>query len=159
MDDLAASAGVSRRTLFNYVSGKLDAVLGSPPAPNPERLVEFRAGGPTGRLSSDVKTVIGDLLDSKHADPKDLERVRRLIAAEPRLHQALHEKFAHFAAFLAEAVREREGDRFDALAAQAAATATLSLFDVALEAFVAEPTTSLSEHYLAAFDGAAALFA
>jgi hypothetical protein len=34
----------------------------------------------------------------------------------------------------------------------------LSLFGVALDAFVADPTTSLAEHFLAAFDGAAALF-
>ena len=48
MDQLAECAGVSRRTLFNYVPGKLDAVLGSMQEPDPEVFSEFLAGGPTG---------------------------------------------------------------------------------------------------------------
>jgi hypothetical protein len=35
---------------------------------------------------------------------------------------------------------------------------TLSLCDVALEAFVADPGNTLADHYVAAFDSAAALF-
>ncbi|GLH98842.1 hypothetical protein Pa4123_41170 [Phytohabitans aurantiacus] len=158
MHDVADCAGVSRRTLFNYVSGKLDAVLGVPPAPDPSRLIEFRAGGPTGRLADDVKATIGAFLDSKDLAPEDWERVRRLIAADARLHKAMHENFAKVAAFLADAILEREGARFDPLRARAAATVTLSLFDVALDAFVADPSTSLAAYFMAAFDGAAALF-
>lgn len=158
MDDVAACAGVSRRTLFNYVPGKLDAVLGAPADPDPARLVEFRAGGPTGRLGDDVKSTIAAFLDSKDTAPEDLERVRRLIASDARLHKALHDKFARVAAFLAEAILEREGAAFDALRARAAATVTLSLFDVALETYVADPSTSLADHYVAVFEGAAALF-
>ncbi|MEE4025492.1 TetR family transcriptional regulator [Gordonia sp. PKS22-38] len=159
MDEVAECAGVSRRTLFNYFPGKIDAVLGSPTAPNPERLVEFRAGGPTGRLSVDIKTVITNLLDSKDADPADLDRVRRLVASDARLHKALHDKFARFAEFLADAVRAREGADFGELRARGAATATLSLFDLALEAYIESPEISLADHYVTAFDGAAALFA
>ncbi|WP_155060063.1 TetR/AcrR family transcriptional regulator [Streptomyces blattellae] len=158
MDDVAECAGVSRRTLFNYVEGKLDAVLGAPPAPDPSRLTEFRAGGPTGRLSDDVKAVIAALLDSKGASAEDAERVRRLIASDARLHKAMQEKFSTFATFIADALLEREGPDFDPLRARAAATVMLSLFDVALEAYVADPSITLVGHYLAAFDGAAALF-
>ena len=40
MDELAAAAAVSRRTLFNHVSGKLEAVLGPPAA----QLLPHRGG-------------------------------------------------------------------------------------------------------------------
>jgi AcrR family transcriptional regulator len=158
MDDVAQCAGVSRRTLFNYVPGKLDAILGVRPDPDPSLFAEFLAGGPTGRLGEDVKAIVSAVLDSKVATSQDLERVRRLIAADARLHKAMHDRFARVTSFFAEAIVTREGSRFDLPRARAAATVTLSLFDVALDAFVADPSTSLAEHYLAAFDGAAALF-
>lgn len=158
MDELAEAAGVSRRTLFNYVEGKLDAVLGAPPAPDPARLVEFRQGGPTGRLADDVKAVFAALLGTQDAPADELERTRRLIASDARLYKAMHDKFARFADFFAAALVERDGASFDAARAKAAATVTLSLFDVALEAFVDDPSISLADHYVAAFDGAAILF-
>lgn len=159
MDDLAKCAGVSRRTLFNYVEGKMDAVLGAPTAPDPERLKEFRAGGPTGRMSTDIKGVITALLDSKNFKPDELDRLHRLIASDARLHKALHDKFARFADFLAVALQERGNGQLSELQARAAATATLSLFDISLKAFVDDPTTSLADHFVAAFDGATAIFA
>lgn len=159
MEDLAACAGVSRRTLFNYVEGKLDAVLGAPAAPDPADLAVFRAGGPTGRLAEDVKATVIAVLDRKDPTSREYQRVRRLIAADPRLHKAMYDKFGRLAALLAEAIVEREGSRFGALGARAAATVTVSLFGVALEAFVADPDRSLAEHYAAVFDGTAAFFA
>ncbi|MDP3890466.1 TetR family transcriptional regulator, partial [Nocardioides sp.] len=50
MDELADAADVSRRTLFNYFPGKIDAVLGAIPQIDPELLAVFRAGGPHGDL-------------------------------------------------------------------------------------------------------------
>lgn len=158
MEDVAACAGVSRRTLFNYVPGKLDAVLGFSPAPDPSRLDQFRAGGPTGRLADDLKTTIVAFLDNKRTTPAEWDRVRTLIASDARLHKTMHDKFATVATFLAAAIREREGESFDAMRAKAAAQVTLSLFDVALDAAVDDPSRSLAEYYVAAFDGAAALF-
>ncbi|MCB7136175.1 TetR/AcrR family transcriptional regulator [Cellulosimicrobium marinum] len=158
MDDLAEVAGVSRRTLFNYVEGKFDAVLGAPAAPDPARLVEFSHGGPTGRLHDDLKAVFTALLDTRDAPADELDRTRRLIASDARLHKAMHDKFARSADLLASALVERDPGRFDAYRAKAAATVTLSLFDVALEGFVADPGTGLADHFVAAFDGAAALF-
>lgn len=158
MEDLAKAAGVSRRTLFNYVDGKLDAVLGVPQAPDLSRLVEFRKGGPTGRLADDVKAVFVALLEGQDALAADMERTRRLMAADARLYRAMHEKFERFASVFADALAEREGSTLSPLAARAAATMTLSLFDVVLEAYVADPSTSLADYFVAAFDGAATLF-
>ena len=46
LDEIAAAAGVSKRTLFNYFPGKLDAVLGPVPVLPEDPLDTFRAGGP-----------------------------------------------------------------------------------------------------------------
>ncbi|PJJ57074.1 AcrR family transcriptional regulator [Mumia flava] len=159
MDDVAEAAGVSRRTLFNHVAGKYDAVLGAPPKPNPARLDEFRTGGPTGHLGDDVKVVIIDLLNAQNVDPEALDRVRRLIRSDARLQHEMHKKFAVVAEFFTAAILEREGPDYPALHAQAAAQVILAVFDLALDAFVQDPTTRLVDYYLAAFDGASALFA
>lgn len=158
MDEVAECVGVSRRTLFNYVPGKLDAILGVRPSPDPAVFSEFLAGGPTGRLKDDVKATVVAVLDRKDVAAEDLERVRRLIASEARLHKAMRDRFSKVATFFAEAILTREGADFDPLRARAAATVTLALFDVALDAFLADPSTSLVDHYVRAFDGAAALF-
>ncbi|MEU0073786.1 helix-turn-helix domain-containing protein [Streptomyces sp. NPDC006332] len=158
MDELAERVGVSRRTLFNYVPGKLDAILGAPQSPDPASLVAFRAGGPTGRLADDVKATFAAVLDNAQTPSAQVERVRRLVASDARLHKAMHDKFALFATVFADALTERDPARFPPPRAQVAATVTLSLFGVALDAFVADPAATLAEHFVAAFDGAAALF-
>lgn len=158
MEDLAEAAGVSRRTLFNYVDGKLDAVLGAPGDPDPARLLAFRQGGPTGRLGDDILATIISLLDAKTIASEDLDRTRRLIAAEPRLAREMHGKFAQIARFFAEAIQEREGARCTPLQARAAATVMLSLFDLALDAYVADPSKGIAAHYLESFEGVAAMF-
>lgn len=158
MDDVAENAGMSRRTLFNYVPGKLDAVLGVLPERDPARFAEFISGGPSGRLGEDVKAVVTSMLESKDATAEDAERVRRLIATEPRLQKAMRDRFAKVAAFFADAIAAREGEGPDPVRAQASATVTLALLELALDAYAADAGTTLSEHYVRAFDGAAALF-
>ena len=158
MADVAECAGVSRRTLFNYVPGKLDAILGVPPDPDPALFSEFLAGGPTGRLGDDVRAIVGALLESKDSEPGGVERVRRLIASDVRLHKAMHERFGKVTTFFAEAILTREGPDADPLRGRAVATVTLALFDLALHNFVADPKTSLVDHYMRAFDSAATLF-
>ncbi len=158
MEDLAGAAGVSRRTLFNYVDGKLDAVLGAPGDPDPARLIAFREGGPTGRLGDDILATIVSVLDTKDIASDDLERIRRLMAAEPRLAREMHGKFAQVTGFFADAIQEREGSRYTALQARAAATVMLSVFDIALDAYVADPSKGIADHYLEAFEGVAAMF-
>src|SRR4051812_12690148 len=50
MEELAESAGVSRRTLFNYYPSKIDAVLGASPELTPEALERFRSRGAGSNL-------------------------------------------------------------------------------------------------------------
>ncbi len=152
MDEVAACAGVSRRTLFNHVAGKFDAILGAPVDPDPAGLIVFRRGGPSGRLLDDLTTTVTTALDRKDCDPDETDRIRGLIASDARLHKALHDRFAALAEILAIAIVEREGEAFGTFRAGAIAAVTLSMFDVAIRAFIADPTTTLAEHYGRAVD-------
>ncbi len=158
MDQLAECAGVSRRTLFNYVPGKLDAVLGSMQEPDPEVFSEFLAGGPTGVLIEDIKAVIATALDRKDTNSADLERVRRLIASDARIHKAARDRFERIIAYFAEAISSREGETFDPARARIVATITLSLFEIALDDFAADPGTELADHFNVVFDTAKSIF-
>ena len=51
VEDLARAVGVSRRTLFNHVSSKEEAVLGMLPVLTDEQAATLRPGGPTGHLA------------------------------------------------------------------------------------------------------------
>ena len=93
MDDLADAAGVSRRTLFNYFPGKDAAVLGDPLVLDPTLVSRFVAGGPTGRLVDDMVALIEPALANESFTRDEVARARRVLAAEPRLMTAAHERF------------------------------------------------------------------
>lgn len=158
MNQLAECAGVSRRTLFNYVPGKLDAVLGPEQDPDPALIDAFMRGGPSGHLMVDIKELVVSMLETKDADPGHITRMRRILESDPRVHKAAHERFAKAAGLFADAIVEREGPDFDPATARIAATFTLALCDTALNGFIAAPATPIAEHYARAFDIAVALF-
>src|SRR6476646_7144541 len=107
MEDLADAAGVSRRTLFNYFPGKDAAVLGDPLELEPELTERFVAGGPTGHLVDDMVALIEPALATGDFNRDDVARGRRLLAAEPRLMAAAHERFAAIGAEVVELVAAR----------------------------------------------------
>src|SRR4051812_43814275 len=79
MEDLAEAADVSRRTLFNYFQGKVDAVLGGPPELPAEALETFHAGGPSGRLVDDLSTLAAAILAEHDFDPDLVALGRRAL--------------------------------------------------------------------------------
>lgn len=159
MDDLAAEAGVSRRTLFNYFPGKLDAVLGEDHEPDPELFATFAAGGPTGDLFTDLRVMTMATLEAKSedADAESVARVLRLMRTEARVFHAVQERFRRSAEEFSALILSREGAAGDALRAQVATTLLFRLFEVALDNFVADPATPLVDHVTRAFDAAHAL--
>jgi AcrR family transcriptional regulator len=145
MDDLADAAGVSRRTLFNYFPGKDAAVLGDPLELDPELTERFVAGGPTGHLVDDMVALIEPALGSEGFNRDDVARGRRLLAAEPRLMAAAHERFAVIGAEVVELVAAREGADHDPARARIVIHVLAVLFDSALTAFISDPRRELQE--------------
>lgn len=83
MDDLAESANVSRRTVFNYVAGKEDAVFGPPPQFPPAQRLDFRAGEPNGNLLDDLAALVLSALPE--FERSDAEVTRQLFLRNPEL--------------------------------------------------------------------------
>lgn len=147
MERLAEAAGVSRRTLFNYFPGKVDAVLGSDEAPAPEVYEEFAAGGPTGELVEDLREMVNRFLTFRQADAETVARFRRLLRGDARLFHAAHHRFELAAEQFAGFIVAREGADFEPRRARIAARLLLAMFDVALDAFLEEPDRSLADHF------------
>lgn len=159
MDQLAECAGVSRRTLFNYVPGKIDAVIGADEELDPALVATFLAGGPTGHLLTDVKELICVLLDADDIDPAEVGETRRLLRTDSRLHAAVHERFVEAMGRFSEGVALREGGTVDPLTTRLIANVSIGLFDIALDDSLEDSEQSLAEHYRRVFDAAVALVA
>jgi len=158
MEDLAKAVGVSRRTLFNYVPGKLDAVLGPDSEPDPAVVETFLAGGPTGDLLVDVKEVVRASLDAGPSDPADLDAARRLLRKDSRLMEAVHERFVDRTRMLSEGIAQREGRAVDPLDLRIIGGLILLWCDTALDESLADPSHSLAHHLDRVFGATRHLF-
>ncbi|MGH3306245.1 MAG: TetR/AcrR family transcriptional regulator [Nocardioides sp.] len=132
MEDLADAAEVSRRTLFNYFPSKLDAVLGEHPEITPSVLATFHAGGPHGNLVDDLAELARAALARKQNDRDAVELTRRVMAANPRLLVAEHERFEGIAEEFSALLVEREGADFTPARARLILRLFLALFDSSL---------------------------
>jgi AcrR family transcriptional regulator len=157
LDELAEAVGVSRRTLFNHVAGKEEAVLGVRPEFNEEVVDRFRAGGPTGDLVDDLLVVIVDVLDRDDPDRADAQRFHRVFERNPELvHRALKE----LEGICGEAVAmasDRPGET-DPQRTRVVVTLLVALVAHSMNEFVlAEDDTTVVEHLRAAVSTARAL--
>jgi AcrR family transcriptional regulator len=139
MEELAESAGVSRRTLFNYFPSKIDAVLGDVPELSAEGLERFRARGAGSNLVHDLRELAGELLDDPRLNREDAARARRVLLGNPRLLSAAHDRFLVMTANIVEEIRARDGAAFDARGTQVAIRLLCALFDAALDSFLSDP--------------------
>lgn len=138
MDELAEAAEVSRRTLFNYFPSKLDAVLGEHPEVTPTVLATFHAGGPHGQLVDDLAELARAALSVKQTDRSVIELARRVMADNPRLLAAAHERFEAMTEEFTASVVEREGTGFDLSQARLLLRLLLALLDSALAELLRE---------------------
>ena len=159
MEDLATSAGVSRRTLFNYFPGKDAAVLGDPLVLDPDLTDRFVAGGPTGHLVDDLVALVEPALLDETINPSDVARFRRLMAAEPRLVALAHQRFEEMGAGLLEMVAAREGKAHDPLRARIVIHMLAALFDISVTAFIEDPQRPFPDLYRAVIERARSAFA
>jgi AcrR family transcriptional regulator len=88
VEAIAERADVSARTFFNYFETKDDAVLGLVDTGiAPEVARDFAAGGPTGRLLTDLQVLVGVLLESFAGQHERAVQAFRIMESEPRLLQ------------------------------------------------------------------------
>lgn len=138
MDRLAADCGVSRRTLFNYVSGKDEAVLGVAPEIRAESLAAFRAGGPTGLLVPDLAALVREVLtDHAEVTPYDVALGPRVLARNPQLAQKELDKLGEYADLVRSATAERERVATDDLRVTLALELVLWLVRTTFETYAA----------------------
>lgn len=112
LDELAERAGVSRRTLFNYFDGKLEATVGGGPQLRQEDIDTFLAGGPTGEFIDDVaELVLGILRATAEVEMtrQDWLTMRRCFETNPKLIIAVHEMFAGFVEGVQVLLAQRSG--------------------------------------------------
>lgn len=137
LEELADAVGVCRRTLFNHVPAKLDAVLGPIPDLDPEVEATFVAGGPHGDLVEDVVVAARALTEGSGLTREDLERGRRLLRREPRLVAREHQRFDEVTTRFGELVLAREGEAFGRDRAQLLMRVLVATHEVARERLLA----------------------
>lgn len=137
LDDLAADAEVTRRTLFNYFDGKMEAVLGLPPAGVLPLLKEFCAGGPTGDLYDDACIVGRQLLEEKGMARDDLATLHLALERNPKLLAATATTFRGVGEDLLVLIAEREQEPSDSPRVVITLTAIAALFEATVRTFIA----------------------
>ena len=107
VDDVAALAGVSRRTVFNHFSSKADLlVVGlEPPAP---AVVEAFING-SGSLLEDLGVLLASGAESVESERGWLLSFPEIVRDNPEVERAVHERLRIVAQSLAEAAARRLG--------------------------------------------------
>lgn len=86
VEQICASAEVSRRTFFNYFDAKEDAALGVEDTRlDPEFSQRFIVGGPTGDLAQDIIELVKNALAYSTERCEDFKEILTLAGQEPRL--------------------------------------------------------------------------
>lgn len=133
MDDLAASAEVSRRTVFNYFDSRAAVVLGPETEVDDATVQVFVAGGPTGNLLDDVLVLARQATTEQAEDLAMLPAIREAIMNDGRLVAMVHERFEVLTEKLADVITEREGTSYPPERARLLLRLLLTFFDNAVE--------------------------
>ncbi|MBD2759575.1 TetR family transcriptional regulator [Yimella sp. cx-573] len=141
LDELADCADVSRRTLFNYFDGKMEAVLGLPPAGTAAAIEQFVAGGPDGDLFADATYVARVVLTQKEVTRNDWATMHLAFDRNPKVLAAALLSFRMIGEDLIRLIEQREGTP----AGDSRAVVTLSslgaLFEASVRTFIAPTNT------------------
>lgn len=107
VDDVAALAGVSRRTVFNHFSSKADLlVVGlEPPAP---AVIEAFVNG-SGSLLEDLGSLLASGAETVESERGWLLSFPEIVRDNPEVERAVHERLRIVAQSLAEAAGRRLG--------------------------------------------------
>lgn len=135
LDQIAAAAGVSRRSLFHYFSSKEEMVLAAKVEIGP-RLAEAVARRPADEPTLDMaEAALTDM--AQHFRGAEARALARLIAGTPSLQAGDHAKYAELEQTLARALAQRRGVAEDNREIVAVAAAAISLMRHASAAWLA----------------------
>lgn len=137
VDDLARAVGVSRRTLFNHVTSKEEAVLGVLPVLTDEQASTLREGGPTGDLFEDLLTTTESCLDASGGRPQDWQRMHDVIERNPELFLRVNTHVEELADHIVDELTAREG--VDPTRARMALVIVGGIVKRSVEECIAEP--------------------
>jgi mycofactocin system transcriptional regulator len=143
VDDIAAAAGIGRRTFFRYFASKNDVVWGEFDAALEQMRQRLRASPDDLPLMAAIRT---SLLDFNRVDEDEepwLRRRMRFILRVPALQAHSTLRYADWRAVLAEFIGRRLGVPAASLVPQAIAHATLGVSVAAYEQWLARPEASL----------------
>ena len=107
VDDVAALAGVSRRTVFNHFSSKADLLVVGPELPTPEVVEAFVNG--SGSLLEDLGTLLASGAESVESERGWLLSFPEVVRDNPEVERAVYERLRIVAQSLAEAAGRRLG--------------------------------------------------
>src|SRR3954463_2896871 len=151
IDDVAAEAGISRRTFFRYFATKADAVWGDFGA-HVTRLERLLSGPDDGRPVLDrICAAYVEVNDYAEADLPILRERMRLILTEPALLAHSELRYAEIDRAVAEHVARRTGTAPQALLPRLLATTTASPATTAFEVGLVDGRTRLTDDLHAAF--------
>jgi AcrR family transcriptional regulator len=108
-DQIAARAGVSPRTFFNYFPTKEGAVLGATPADLEEMRVWLGARPADEPILQSIRAIVQSRLSPSSYDPELRAQRRRVLLGEPALGPALVGNNIHTENVLTDVVADRLG--------------------------------------------------
>jgi AcrR family transcriptional regulator len=158
MDDLAESADVSRRTVFNYFDSKLDVVLGPDHQAAGPALDAFLAKQPTGNLVDDLVELASEMIQEKATDLDLVMLGRSVVLNDPELTGIVHRRFEDRSQQMGELILRREGEEYGAWRAQLAVRLLVTVFDTALTRIDLDEPRPFHDYLTDAVADARALF-
>ena len=107
VDDVAALAGVSRRTVFNHFSSKADLLVVGLEPPEPEAIEAFING--SGSLLEDLGVLLASGAEAVESERGWLLSFPEIVRDNPEIERTIHERLRAIAVSLTDAASRRLG--------------------------------------------------
>ena len=111
VDDVAALAGVSRRTVFNHFSSKADLLVVGLEPPEPEVVEAFING--SGSLLEDLGVLLASGAEAVESERGWLLSFPEIVRDNPEIERTIHERLRAIAVSLTDAASRRLGTEPD----------------------------------------------